>query len=50
VTPALLSLLIDLHNLIAERVHRSPTLRLIIGPAVLACLRRIEKESTNAPA
>lgn len=48
-TPALLVHLVELHNLIAERVHRSPTLRLLVGPAVLACLRRIEKEA-NAPA
>lgn len=46
-TDELLSLLVELHNLIAERVHRSPTLRVVLGPRVLACLKRIENVATQ---
>lgn len=39
---ALFRALVELHNAVAERVHRSPTLRLLVGSRVLALLKRIE--------
>ncbi|MBK6920541.1 MAG: hypothetical protein IPH07_24285 [Deltaproteobacteria bacterium] len=42
-TPEQLALVVELHNRIAELARRSPTLRVVLGPRVLALLQRIKE-------
>ncbi len=42
-SPELICALVMLQNAVTERVHASPTLRLMMGPQVLSTLREIER-------
>lgn len=42
-----LEILIELHDRIATLVHRSPTMRVLVGPRVLALLQQIRQTRTE---